>query len=171
MARFDENFSLDSVSWDVAVVAFCAVALFILGISGGRRAAIPFLVSLYIGRTLALFFSQAAPGLARDGFVVLPWYAPAAVFVLAVLGATWLLAGSSVFSFLRLSARGLSVWWQVLLASGVGAGAFVSMLYPMLASRLFFSAIVESAFIKPPLPFLWALAPLVLLFFIRATEE
>src|SRR3989344_1986871 len=126
MARFGNDLALEAVSWDLALLAFCAVVLFILGLTGGKR---------------------------------------------AVIFVTWIFAGASAFAFLRLSTRGFSMWWQVLLVAVVGSGTFVSMLYPMLAARIAFSPLVVKVFLQPPLPLLWALSPLVLFLFIRATDE
>ena len=168
MARFGNDLALEAVSWDLALLVFCAVVLFILGITGGKRAVIPFLLGIYIGRTLAFLFSNT---LSQPMGVVLPWYASALVFIAAVVFVTWLFAGASVFAFLRLSAHGFSMWWQVLLVAVVGSGTFVSMLYPMLAARAAFSPLVVKVFLQPPLPLLWALSPLVLFLFIRATDE
>ena len=168
MVRFGNDLALEAVSWDLALLAFCAVALFILGLTGGKRAVIPFLFGIYVGRTIAFLFSNT---LSHPPGVVLPWYAASLVFIAAVIFVTWIFAGASAFAFLRLSTRGFSMWWQVLLVAVVGSGTFVSMLYPMLAARVAFSPLVVKVFLQPPLPLLWALSPLVLFLFIRATDE
>jgi len=168
MARFGNDLALEAVSWDLALLAFCAVALFILGLTGGKRAVIPFLFGIYVGRTIAFLFSNT---LSHPPGVVLPWYAASLVFIAVVIFVTWIFAGASAFAFLRLSTRGFSMWWQVLLVAFVGSGTFVSMFYPMLAARVAFSPLVVKVFLQPPLPLLWALSPLVLFLFIRATDE
>lgn len=162
MTELGDNLTLRAISWDLAVLLFVAVALMILGLTGGKRAVIPFLLSLYIARTIAELtknFPQAE----------FPAFAEPLIFLLVLGGVTWLLAGSALTDFLRFSAKGLSVWWQVLIAGILGAGLFGVLFFPLLPEgSATFSALIVRFILQPPMPFLWALAPVGFLFFLKA---
>ena len=165
MTEFGDNVTLSAISWDLALLVFVATVLFIFGLSGGRRAVIPFLLALYIARTAAEF-SENFPQ------IQLPNFAEAAVFVVMTGAITWLLSGSALTEFLRFSTRGLSAWWQILIAAILGAGLFGALFFPLIPKdAAVFSILINRFVLASPFPFLWTLAPVAFLFFLRAEEQ
>jgi len=165
MTEFGDNITLSAISWDLALLVFVATVLFVLGLSGGRRAIIPFLVALYIARTVAEL-SENFPQ------IQLPVFAEAAVFLGTAAVITWLLSGSALTEFLRFSTKGLSVWWQILVAAVLGAGLFGTLFFPLIPKdAAVFSVLIDRFILRNPFPFLWAFAPVAFLFFLRAESD
>ncbi|OHA48442.1 MAG: hypothetical protein A2682_03950 [Candidatus Terrybacteria bacterium RIFCSPHIGHO2_01_FULL_58_15] len=162
---------LSGLSADLLVLLALSVLLFVLGLTGGRKFFVPFLVGLYVASVVTSMLPTLRTFLLRFG-TDLPAQTPAAIFLLALAFTTWLLAGSAVTAVFRFSGRGVGILWQVAAASILGAGLFGVLFIPTLPrGTLTPSAPVAQWLLADPLPFLWALAPVVFFAILRVNED
>lgn len=165
------QFQLGDFPPDAIALSLFFVAVVLFGIAGGKRFIIPFLFSLYIAYVVVAMLPSLGTFFLRFSVSFSPKL-QAIVFLFVVGLSTWLLAGSAVTALFKFSLRSMRQWWQVLAASVLGAGLFASLFFSLLPQGTFRpSSLVEAWFLADPLPFLWALAPVVFFSLLNAREE
>jgi len=161
--------NLFGIPGDLIGLLAVAVGLFLFGVSGGQRFSVAFLTALYVAAAVVTVVPSLRAFLLRLG-LELPGATNAIVFILILLGATWMLAGSAMTALLRFEGRGVRTWWKIALASMLGSGLFGVFFFSLLpGGNAAFSPLVASWILGPPMPFLWALAPI--LFFVILRSE
>lgn len=156
-----------AIPLDLVALGVLIFTLLLLSMSGGKRFFIPFLISLYVAEAVVSTLPSLRTFLLRFG-ATLPSVTAAIFFLLAVILTTWFLGGSAVTALFRLEGKGLRVWWQGIVASLLGAGLFGVLFLRLLPEETFkVSAIVKTWLLGDPFAFLWVLAPITFLVFLR----
>ncbi|MEX2008116.1 MAG: hypothetical protein WD850_01330 [Candidatus Spechtbacterales bacterium] len=151
-----ERFTL---TWDIAVIAFLFVAVFLYGLNAGRKRLALFIVSFYGSIALVslfpmTFLQERTGGVSSEatGLVLLVLFTVLFYFVFT---------GSLVKAGLPLPKRGKGHIWQIFLLSIAFGGFLASVLGvvagPLLAMEL--STPTRDYFTADIARFLWALAP------------
>jgi len=164
------QFSIAGFPGDILVLAFLAAALLFFGLFAGSRFSAAFLISLYIARTIV----EVTPSFRRfllESGLVLPSQTNAIIFVLGAIGITWLLSGSALSGFFKMTSGGIKQWWQIAAASILGSGLFAVLFFPLLPKgALATSKFLDLWLLSDPMPFIWVLAPILLLVVIRTDK-
>ncbi len=170
-AQFLTGLDLNSPSWDLFIFLFFIIAAFVYGFTLGRSRIIVLIVSTY----MALALVKTAPFLLPQSITI--GSSPFFIVQITLFLASLLL----IFFFLSNSAlrRGLSVGdiqgraWQVILFSFLQAGLLVALVLSFIppVDREGLLTVTRGLFISDWAVFLWVLAPIVLMMFIRDPEE
>ena len=166
-----EAVNVEGIPLDLIAIGFLAVALFLFGLTGGRRFSIAFLLSLFLAEGVVSVLPSFRTFLLRFG-TKLPAHTPAVVFLFAMALATWLLAGSAATAIFRFSGKGVRALWQVVFATVLSVGLFVVLFFPLLPTGALRPSSALNAFVlSDPFPFLWVLGAFVFFALVRGNED
>lgn len=152
-------------TWDLFIILFFLVAAFLYGISLGRDRILVIMVSIY----MALAVVNAAPeSIVIKNLATIRVSAFIGIFLLLF----FLLSRSAL---IRSIATGDSKgpWWQVMLFSVLHVGLLISVVLSLLpeSSIAKLAPTTQRFFVQDPAPFLWVLAPIVLMVLIRGSSD
>jgi hypothetical protein len=160
--------NIAGIPGDLIGLLAVGLALLLFGIAGGQRFSMAFLFALYVAAAVVTVVPSLRAFLLRVG-LELPNATPAITFIVVLLGATWLLAGSAMTALLRFEGKGVKAWWKIGLASVLGSGLFGVFFFSLLpGGSVTFSNLVSAWVLGPPMPFIWALAPILFFVIFRA---
>jgi len=160
---------LTTPSWDVFVLLFFLIGVFLYGIALGRNRLIIVLISLYF--SYAIF--TLSEMIRNTGLLLFRHsdFAPLLTF-LALLILTFLVIGQS-HAARALSHESTGAFWQTIVFSvlqvGLTTSLALSLLPPLMQLR--FSMFLRQVFIDPWGVMLWAVLPIVFLAFARMTAR
>ena len=169
LAALFNNFTL---SWDLGVIIFLFIAVFMYGFSVGQRKIGLLLLSIYF----AYVITDILPNL-RKITDLMPAsflsFFDVGVFVALVLILFFVLAGSVLRSALGLPRKEEGQWWHLCILSFVIAG-FLSSSILALAPDLYYdqlSTITSEFFLENFAQFGWAIAGILTLVFLKRTKK
>lgn len=155
---------------DLLAVGILAIALFIFGLTGGRRFSLSFLIALYFAEGVVAVLPSLRAFFLRFS-VRFPQASSAVIFLSAVALATWFLSGSAATEAFRLSGRGIRAMGSIFFVTVVSAGLFAVFFFPLLPrGTVAPSSLLSDWVLGGPYPFLWVLASFVLIALFRSRE-
>ncbi|OGL87765.1 hypothetical protein A3I42_02480 [Candidatus Uhrbacteria bacterium RIFCSPLOWO2_02_FULL_49_11] len=160
---------LTTPSWDVFILLFFLIGVFLYGIALGRNKVIIILLSLYF--SLAIFeVSSFVRTLSTTFFHDNPFGALFTFFILFLL--TFLVVGQSGAGR-SLSNDAVGSFWQTIIFSILQVGLTISIALLLLPVSLLlrFSPTILNIFIDPLGQFLWLSLPIVCLIFTRTKSS
>ena len=169
LASVYNNFVL---TWDIAVIVFLFVAMFLYGFSAGQRRLGLLLVSIYFAYVLI----DIAPFMSRIGEFsdqLQGEWARVGAFFVAVFVLFFILAGSILRSSLSLPRKEEGQWWHLLILSITTAGFFSASVLALSPISYYnnLSIITQEVFINNALHFFWAIAGIVVLVALKKTKK
>ena len=169
LAALFNNFTL---SWDLGVIIFLFIAVFMYGFSVGQRKIGLLLLSIYFAYVITdiLPNSSRITDLMPSSFLS---FFDVGVFVALVFVLFFVLAGSVLRSTLGLPRKEEGQWWHLCILSFVIAGFFSSSILA-LAPDLYYdqlSTITSEFFLENFAQFGWAIAGILTLVFLKRTKK
>ncbi|MDD2753685.1 MAG: hypothetical protein PHT44_03700 [Candidatus Portnoybacteria bacterium] len=161
-----------SGSWDwLSALVFLAVAL-AYGLFMGRNR----LVAMMLGAYFSFLLTRAIP------WKELSWLglkaAPVSttqifIFLALVLGFYFAIPHSSLRHTMRLGGKGSGAWWQILILSVLQIGLILSMIIAFLPAKVTagLSPLAQIIFVGPWPYFMWLLAPILAIMFLRGRQS
>ncbi|MEW6610292.1 MAG: hypothetical protein AB1352_01520 [Patescibacteria group bacterium] len=160
---------LTTPSWDVFILLFFLVGVFLYGIALGRNKVIIILLSLYF--SLAIFeVSSFIRSASTTFFHDSPYGALFTFFILFLL--TFIVVGQSGAGK-SLASDSVGSFWQTILFSILQVGLTISIALILLPTslQLRFSSTILNVFINPLGQFLWLSLPIVCLILTRTKSS
>jgi len=155
-------------TWDILVILFLFVAVFLYGMSLGRNRTIVVLVSVYMALAIVNAFPYADQ--LMDRFQETGTFAVrATTFIAAVLGLFFLLSHSALRAALSYPSKDDSSWFQILFFSILKVGLVISVIisYSTGTFKESLSPLVLKLFGTPIALFWWILLPILAMSLIR----
>ena len=169
LAALFNNFTL---SWDLGIIIFLFIAVFMYGFSVGQRRIGLLLLSIYFAYVITDILPQSSriADLMPAFFIS---FFEAGVFVVLVLILFFVLAGSILRSTLGLPKKEEGQWWHLLALSTVTVGFLVSSLLALLPVSYYnnLSTITKEFFIYNFSHFSWALMGIIVLVVLKRTKK
>lgn len=161
-----------TLSWDLGVIIFLFIAVFVYGFSVGQRRLGLLLLSIYFAYVLVGLVPYLNVISNRFGDTYKDWLESAMFFAL-VFVLFFVLAGSVFRSVLGLPKKEDGQWWHLLLLSIVIAGLLAASLLELSPDSYYnkLSIITKEVFIDNFAHFWWALASIVVLVVLRRTKK
>ncbi len=158
-----------SPSWDIFIVLFFILAVFLYGVSLGRDRVVVILVSVY----MALALVGTLPGLSEfyASDVGTNFLAQVSVFV-AFFIVLYVLLSRSVFANTFASVAS-GKWWQVFLFSIFHVGLLISSVLSFLPASVIshLAPLTQTVFATETARFAWLVTPIVSLIFVKAESD
>ncbi len=155
-----EELSLQSIAADVPFLLLFVGLSLVLGIFFRRSKLIHVLINTYIALALLSVFP-------RDWYAFAGEMAKAGTFVLILGGLTAI--DRRLFD-LHISSSGSDVFWRLIVMSLLVAGMLASILlafFPQTITKAVMTEHVFFLFVTSPAPFLWLVAPILVLLFVN----
>lgn len=160
-----------SLTFDTAIIGFLVVAAFFYGVSMGRKRMVVLLVSTYMAYGLLsvtpsldrLNIDPTKESLVRIG-----------LFVFYILACYVLLSGTRMGGLLHFSKmKGIKHWWQIFILAFLQVGFWVSAVLTFFPEEinLKIAPITAFLFTKDFALFIWFLAPILFVSFIRKKKQ
>ena len=147
-------------SWDLFIIIFFIVAVFLFGFGMGRNRILITIVSIYMTLALIHYFPFATSGVAEvkfgEGFIL-----KISIFLGTVLALFFLLARSALTSVF--SGGGQGSWFQVIIFSFLQVGLLISVILSFLPAEIASELlpITKDIFTSDKAQFAWLLAPIL----------
>jgi len=169
LASLYNNFVL---TWDVAVIAFLFIAMFLYGFSAGQRRLGLLLVSIYFAYVL-IAIAPFMDNLGEFSDQLQGEWVRAGAFFVAVFVLFFVLAGSILRSSLSLPRKEEGKWWHLLILSIITAGFFSASVLALSPVSYYnsLSTITREVFINNSLHFFWAILGVVVLVLLKKTKK
>lgn len=167
LAALFNNFTL---SWDLGVIIFLVIAVFMYGFSVGQRRIGLLLVSTYFGYVFVGLVPYDLPNSFQTSYREV---FSAGMFVVFVLFLFLLLAGSILRSTLGLPKKEEGQWWHLFALSIVTVGFFTASVLAFLPDLYYnnLSTITKEVFVDNFAHFFWAVAGIIVLVVLRRTKK
>ena len=166
LAALFSNFSL---SWDLGVIIFLFIAVFLYGFSVGQRRIGLLLVSAYFAYVL----TDILPYLERLSRRLPEGLLDAAMFLVFVFVIFFLLAGSVLRTTLGLPKKEEGQWWHLAVLSIAASGLLTSSVLALMPESYYnnLSTITKEVFIENFAHFSWAVTGILVLVLLKRTKK
>ena len=172
MMQLAASFNNFTLSWDLGVIMFLFIAVFMYGFSAGQRRIGLLLLSVYFAYVITdiLPNSSRITGLIPASFLS---FFEAGVFVVLVFVLFFVLAGSVLRSTLGLPRKEEGQWWHLFILSFVIAGLLSSFILALVPDSYYnqLSTITSEFFLENFAQFWWAIAGILTLVFLKRTKK
>lgn len=157
-----------SLTFDTIIVLFLVIAAFLYGISIGRKRMVIILISTY----LAFAVFKVTPYLSLIKFKDASHltFINIGLFLVYLAGFYFLLSGSKLASILNVfPLKGIRFWWQIFVLGILQTGLLVSIALTLSLEKFTIpiAPITELIFTKDLSVYLWFLAPILFLAFLK----
>jgi len=160
-----------SLTFDTAIIGFLVVAAFFYGVSMGRKRMVVLLVATYMAYVLLSvtpYLGRVNLDPAREPLLRI------GLFVIYILGCYLLLSGTRMGGLLHFSKmKGIKHWWQIFIFAFLQVGFWVSAVLTFFPEEIHLkiAPITGLLFTKDFALFIWFLAPILFVSFIRKKKQ
>jgi len=172
MTQLASSFNNFTLSWDLGVIIFLFIAVFMYGFSVGQRRIGLLLLSVYFAYVITDILPDSSKITDRIPVSAISFF-EVGVFVVLVFILFFVLAGSILRSTLGLPKKEEGQWWHLFILSFVIAGFLLSSILALVSDSYYnqLSTITSEFFVENFAQFWWAIAGIITFVFLKRTKK